>query len=773
MRIGTVLDGGSPTDLAFRAAVQEEAGRLLRAEFVVSFPEEKQLVGDWSASQARRNVDALLEDPRIDAVLVFGIAASAYVSRQAVIAKPVVAAVVIDPETQGVPVAVRERPMPGRAGVERVRVSGVRNLSYVAYSQDLAREAETFREIAPFSRLALLMMEAVESEFPFIREAVARSLEEIGVEAAVVPVGLSVEQALARLPENVEAVMLTRMPQLDDREFRGLVNALHERKLPTYSLEGQRDVRRGAMAGLLVERNELFLVRRIALNLFRVLRGEQAAEIPVDFIVDEQLTINMASARAVGVDPTFRLLTEAELVGETNPPPARRISLSDVVREAENVNLDLASAARRVAAGMQQVKEARANLLPQASVWSQGTFIDADRASVIQGRRQALGAVGVRQVIYSEQARSGYDIERHAQVSREEERFQIRLDIIAEAAQQYLEALRAKTIEDIQKRNLALTRSNLALARARVDIGAAGRDEALRWRSQIAQNRRSVIDASAQRSQAEIAVNRILNRALEEPFDAIEAGLDDPRLMVNFEVLGPFVERPTAFRLFREFMTREALEASPEIRRLDASIRAQERFLLASKRAFYVPTISLDAQLQTFRNSGPAPEPGMGPNNVNWTVAAQAALPIFQGGALRAQKTRAAVELEQFTIDREATRLLIDQRIRSSLYRAGASFAGIELAREAAAAARENLELVRDSYAAGVVDIVRVLDAQAQTLSAELEASNAVFVHLLDLMEVQRAAGRFDYFRSPGERSEWIRRLEVFMKENGYGRRGD
>ena len=481
----------------------------------------------------------------------------------------------------------------------------------------------------------------------------------------------------------------------------------------------------------------------------------------------------MASARAVGVDPTFGLLTEAELVAETGTPPVRRISLADVVREAANVNLDLASAERRVAAGMQQVKEARSNLLPQANVSSLGTFIDGDRASVVQGKRQMLGAVGVRQVIYSEQARSGYDIERELQISREEERFQTRLDIVSEAAQQYLAVLQAKTIENIQKKNLAVTRSNLGLSRARVDIGTAGRDEVLRWRSQIAQDRRNVIAASAQRNQAEIAVNRILNRALEEPFGTVEAGLDDPQLTVNFEVLRPFVERPAAFKLFREFMTREALEASPELRQLDASIRAQERFLLAGKRAFYVPTVNLDAQLQTFKNGGsPSLASEMGPNSVNWTVAVEASLPIFQGGALRARKTRAEIDLDRFTIDREATRLLIDQRIRSSLHQAGASFAGIELSLEAAEAARENLELVRASYSAGVVGIVRVLDAQTQALSAELEAANAVFDHLIDLMEVQRAVGRFDYFRSPDERGELIRRLEVFLEEKGYDARG-
>ena len=51
IRVGTVLDG--PTDPDARAVSPE-----------------KQLVGDWSAAKARENVDTLLTDSEVDAVLV-------------------------------------------------------------------------------------------------------------------------------------------------------------------------------------------------------------------------------------------------------------------------------------------------------------------------------------------------------------------------------------------------------------------------------------------------------------------------------------------------------------------------------------------------------------------------------------------------------------------------------------------------------------------------------------------------------------------------------
>ena len=769
LRVGTVLDGDSASNREFRTAVQAEASRLLGTQFDISFPDGRQLVGDWTADAARRNIESLLADERIDAVLVLGIVGPSYVTRRPELPKPVVAAVVADPATGGIPVEYRERARPGQGGVERVRTSGVPNLSYIARREDLVREVETFREIAAFSRLAILMIDAIEKVLPTVRSDVARALAGIGVESTLIPVGPSVEPALEALPDEIEAVMLGPLPQLDASGLRRLTRALHARKLPTYSLNGASDVRNGALASLKTERNELSLVRRVSLNLFNILRGEEAAGLPVDFTVDEQLTINMATARRLGVDPTFAQLTEAELVGDSRMPATRRISLADVVREAEQVNLDLAAAERRVAAGLQQVRQARASLLPQASVSSQATFIDRDRASVLQGERQVSGGLGLQQLIYSEPARSGYDIERQLQIAREEDRFKLRLDVVLDAAAAYLDVLRAKTVENVQQENLAITRSNLGLARARVDVGAAGRDEVLRWRSQLAQDRRNLIEAAARRSQAEIAVNRILNRSLEESFDTVEVGLDDPGLTVNFEALRPFVESPGVFTLFREFMAREALDASPEIRSLDAAIRAQERSLLAARRLFYVPTVGTDARLESLRNGGePALAPVGGPDGVNWSVALQATLPIFQGGALRAQRARAEIELDRFTIDREAARLLVSQRIRAAMLMAGSSFAGIDLARESAEAAQENLGLVREAYSAGSLGIVRVLDAQAQALSAELDAASVVFGHLIDLMQVQRAVGRFDYFRSPDERAELIRRLEVFVKERGY-----
>ena len=83
--------------------------------------------------------------------------------------------------------------------------------------------------------------------------------------------------------------------------------------------------------------------------------------------------------------------------------------------------------------------------------------------------------------------------------------------------------------------------------------------EVIRWENQIANNRRNVIDASAQRNVAEIRLNRLLNRPLEESFQTEEANLDDPVLQTSAARLGPYLGNPFAFDIFRDFMTAEAL----------------------------------------------------------------------------------------------------------------------------------------------------------------------------------------------------------------------
>jgi len=97
----------------------------------------------------------------------------------------------------------------------------------------------------------------------------------------------------------------------------------------------------------------------------------------------------------------------------------------------------------------------------------------------------------------------------------------------------------------------------------------------------------------------------------------------------------------------------------------------------------------------------------------------------------------------------------------------GASYAGIELSTDAADAAHNNYDLVFTAYRTGLGSILDLLDAQNAALIADGVAANAVYDFLIDLMRMQRAAGRTGTFRSADESAAFYQRLEAFFEEVG------
>ena len=373
VRIGIAVDGPWERNERIRTTYEREITQLLQAEFDVRFPPEKRLQADWTAAGVNAVLDRLLTDPEVDFVLTLGPLTSNAVARRGPLPKPVIAPYVLGQELQGIPFEVRESQVAGQQTVEQIHVSGVPNLSYVNILTDFAREVSRFHEIVPFSRLTILIMEALSEAIPEVPETMARELGPLGLEMSRVEVSDSLEEALAAIPSDTQAVYVTPLLQLPSGDFDRLVETLIQRQLPSFSLWGQSEVRRGLLASLSVDKLDVEgdasrLARRAALNLHRILLGERPEDLPVDFSQSERLTINMATARAIDVYPSFALLTEAELLNEARTEATRSLSLSGVVREAGRVNLDLAVADRTVAAGLQKIEEARAGLRPRIDV---------------------------------------------------------------------------------------------------------------------------------------------------------------------------------------------------------------------------------------------------------------------------------------------------------------------------------------------------------------------------------------------------------------------
>jgi outer membrane protein TolC len=771
VNVGIVVDGNQPEGkenllLGRRQEAYEllirETGNLTRREFDVRFPPEKLRVGDWSREGIGKAVDDLLADPEVDLVVSLGPFATQELGLRGPLPKPAIAAWVLDVEAQRFPSAGDS--------------SGVKNLSYLTTPGSILRDLQKFREITGCGSVHVLIDSAFQKAIPEVPETVQDGARRLGIDIVNVAVDENADEALAMLPAATEAVYLTPLLRMSIQEYDRLVAGLIARKIPSFSLLGEVEVRRGVMAGLRTKSDLSRVARRIALNLQRILAGEEAGGLPVLIDQPQKLMINMRTAQAIARYPRWRVMIESELIDDTRRETDRTVTLAEAVREAVDVNVSLLATRRAVAAGLEDIRRARSAFKPRVDASASGLRIDSDRAEASFGSQPeetVSGALSVTQLLYSDSADAGVDIARDLQRSLEEEEEILRLDVALEAAIAFLDVLRAEILERVEQENLRLTESNLDIALRRREIGMSGPAEVYRWESELATDRSTVIGARNRVDISRVQLNRVLHRPLEQRFKTVAPSIADPNMITGFGRLLPYIDDSDSFSVFREFSVLEGLGRSPELRAIDAGIAAQERALLSAKRSYWTPDIALQGDVdRRFSESGAGADGASNPfvptaDRDNWSIALQATFPIFTGGARRADAIQATEELAGLRLEREDARQRIEQRIRTAMFDAASTYVAIELSGEAAAAARKNLDLVTDSYSRGAVSIIDLLDAQSAAQVAEEFAANAVYDFLVDLMELQRATNNIDFFQSEEDRDAWFDRLEAFFAAAG------
>lgn len=764
VHIGFVLDGPWERNEGILSLFQSEIQSLLERDYRLDFNPDDIVISDWKRKNIRAEIEKMLSDSKIDIVVTLGAVGSDIVTHMNNLSKPVIAPFIANVEIQGVPYDEG--------------VSGVRNLTYIPIGYNFAGVLDIYRDVVPFERIAFIWPRLIIENIPALLIKHKHSFEGVDIEVIQLAVGETAEEALAAIPDDVDAVHVGVMIGMPEDELDKFIQGLIDRNIPGFAYMGRTDVERGLLAGLGEGIDIQRVARRTALNIQRILMGEEASRIPVTLNRRNLLYINVSTARQLDISPGWEVMTEAILLQETRETVAREMNLPKVTRQALDANLDLASMYHEVEAGEKEVALARANLLPRIDLSATGLMIDDDRAEAsfgAQAERTISASASATQLIFSEQAWANLGIQGHLHKSRQAELRRLRLDIIQQASTAYLRLLTAKTLENIRQDNVSLTRSNLQLARTRQAIGLSGPGEVYRWESQLATSRQQAVDANAERNVAEIAVNSIINRPAEESFSTEETDIDDFIQEQISSLLSEYVGNKASFKIFRKFMVEEAFANSPELNALDEAIAAQKRRLKSTTNAFWAPQLALEGEItKKFSEEGAGTSgltiPIQGfkmpqQDDLNWSIALNLSYPLFAGGQKFHKRAQASEELKTLQAQREALADKIEQRVRSTLHRAGASWAGIGFSRDAAKAAHQNLELVTDAYSRGVVSVIDLLDAQNAALVADLTAANAKYEFLIDIIDVQRASGKFYYLTGTDLEADFLQRLKAYYDE--------
>lgn len=769
VRIAIVEDGPSLRYdglMELKREVLDLAGR----EFDIRFPETLHFTGNWEVAEIRRQVEKALERRDADLVIGAGVIASHLLCRMGDLPKPAIAAVVIAADLQNLP--------------EKQGVSGVKNLNYIKSFQNFNRDMAAFRKMVPFKRLAIIGDSSIEEGIPDLRRRTRIFGDTQGLVIDFIPAKGDAAEVLALLAPETDAVFITPLQRFSPAAFQRLNEGLIERKIPSFSLWGRDEVAEGVLAGMAPSDRISRLSRRVALHVQQILLGKDAGSLAVGFHPETDFTVNMETARRIGLYPDWDVLLDADILYEDPLPEGPPLAINTVVQEAMTANLELKIAERERRITEAQALGKRAPLKPQALVDLSARVLDRDNAAKSLGRQaeeEVWLELLLRQTLFSEKDRSLRDVADIEVKSRRLMERQVGLDIAESAALAFLDLLRASRQAQIRKDDLDLTRSNLERAENRREVGYAGPSEVYRWQSRLASSRKALLEARAQVRQAEIQLNRIVNRPLDQPLYLEDTRLSDSLFFVSDPRIRWFSENPRRIRHFHDFVVAEARDQAPELERLSLAMEAAQRGILAAKRSYYLPDVLAEGGMrQRLVSEGEGSGsvalslmPGMPPvhlpesEDFGWQVGLKVRYPLFTGGARPALLDEGLERLESLRSQRQRVAEGLEARMRAALHRTTASWPGIRLAGDAAVAARKNLELVTDAYERGVISAMELLDAQHASLVAEQVSAASVYDFLKDLMVIQRLLGNVDFSATLEGRDAMFRRLKQHFEDAG------
>ncbi|MDH3784402.1 MAG: TolC family protein [Acidobacteriota bacterium] len=743
--IAIVRDGPGPQD-HLAALVEQELTNHTPHGTTVRFKSDPAFDAGWDYAAAREALQAAFDDRDVDLVLAIGSLVTFAAARsEGALDKPVISTFAQRADVFKLPYSDEGESLKP-------------NLNFVVIPQRSGADIEAFRELVRFDTLHVAVTPEDLINQDELRAGLERYQSQLGIKIVVVPIEPDDPASVEKL-RGASAVYLTRLQRFTVDQRRTLIEALNQRKVPTFSMLGHSDVELGALAGVTPE-IEGQLVRRVALNLGRLLRGRPAVELPVLLSVDTRLRVNARTAAQIGYSPgrDTRIFAEfvhpEELQSDSSP-----LSFEQLFAMVQEGSRSLRVADSAVEGFAIDQDRARSGLLPQLSANLNYTHADTDVTDSEQG---AFGSLALRQQIYDDGVWSSYrsstQIEKSARLDRESER----LDVLADAGQAFYALALAQAQNRIVAGDLRLTEDNLEMARLRREVGFSGREEVLRLESVLAERRTALFRAVETVEASRIALNQVLGVSLDSRWTPEPPNIDPDLFPVFDGRLAPIFDDFSLIDRVRSVIVEIAVANSPELTSFDRTIDAQRIQVNQIERSYVLPRFFAEASYSEQLNS---PQGVLFPEDDNYSVSINAAYSIFEGGRRKADLGRAKSDEKTLSLRQTLLKEMIEQRTRTAIRRCESSFPRIKFGLQSARTAGESLELVREQYSEGTVNVTDLLDAQNQKLSAEQFSSSAIYEFMGDLVELQRAIAWFESDHTTEERDALADRILSIIAE--------
>jgi len=404
----------------------------------------------------------------------------------------------------------------------------------------------------------------------------------------------------------------------------------------------------------------------------------------------------------------------------------RSRELTQLMEEAQTVNLDIAAATARIIQADAQARITGAALLPSLSGGGQETYSRTSGSS-----SSGLTNGGREIVTYSASLSASYEIDfwsknrdaaRAAEETANANRFDrdtVALTTLAAVANAYFQVLASQDRIRTAERNIASAQTILNAIRSRVTAGT-GTDLDLAQQQSVLANQRAAVPP--------------LRLTLAQNINALALLVARPPESVR--VAGGSLNSIASPRV-TPGLPSELLTQRPDIRRQEFQL-ASATANVGSARAQFFPSIQLTGQ-GGYQSSALASL--FQPNAAFFSLVGGLTQPIFDGGKIQANFDLTKAQQDELLQTYRKTVVSAFVDVNNALASIRQNTEKLRLQRDVVTASRRAFELSEQQLRAGTADIVTVLNTQLTLFQAEDVLSQAQLARLLAIVSLYQALG--------------------------------
>jgi outer membrane protein, multidrug efflux system len=432
-------------------------------------------------------------------------------------------------------------------------------------------------------------------------------------------------------------------------------------------------------------------------------------------------------------DPALDVPAQYKYAGKADAPPTldwwrgfRSSELTQLMEEAQTVNLDIAAAVARIVQADAQARQAGAALLPSLSGTGQEAYSRTSGSSA-----SGLTNGGREVVNYQASLSASYQLDfwgqnRDALQTAEEtananrfDRDVVALTTLSAVANAYFQVLASQDRIRTSQRNIASAQRILDAVRERRKAGT-GTDLDVAQQESVLANQKALVPP--------------LRQTLDQNVNALAVLVSRPPESVR--VLGGSLNTIAVPRV-TPGLPSEILTQRPDIRRQEAQL-ASATANIGNARAQFFPTIQLtgnggyqsSALVSLFQ-----------PHAAFFQLVGSATQPIFDGGRILGNFEFAKARQDELLQTYRKTIIQSFADVDNALFSIKQTTIKLQLQRDVVTASRRAFDLAEQQLRAGTADIVTVLNTQLTLFSAEDALSQAQLARLLAIVSLYQALG--------------------------------